>query len=560
MKKYFIKKLIFTFSVLSVSFLAAQNSPEKSEEKIILPEVTTTVSGDSLTAGKDAVPDFTSILPVQDENPPLPKLPGVKSSDTYSEPEADLTVAADKQIYAQGLIGGGFPGYFTGDFSVYKSSGAEPFLLRFSHLSQNGYGKHSARDGYFDSTTTLRGEKIFSVKNTMWNLSASYDRTTYGLQNKSPAFYEMNYQTVETSDFVRWFLPKGFSLALGFDGQWYNRYAGVPENSVDVILKQEENSDIITFNPSFESQWGNTNFNVFFDTSYTLEFLNDSEFVKYGSEEKNDVSSISRADFILGGSWTGKNLYIALKGGVAAGTEMGDNSVIPLAEASFEGKWNMPSMDRLLFVNVKGGIDSRLSLCSDLEKDFNFTTQTFLPYETSDWFAMINMTIPAGSKITIEGTSEFRKTAFNNGVWEADYDSPLYTKVYEFKQIDRSILTSKVNLSYLWKIFTVDFSWKSNYFHVPSNDYRNTFGATLSFQSETGKWGFEASAFEAVDKDADLCPVINVSGFIKLRDAIRFSLEIDDGVKLISRSGRDYGNSMYIKNSGSAKLLVKFFF
>ena len=77
MKKYFIKKLILTFSVLSVSFLAAQNSPEKSEEKIILPEVTTTVSGDSLTAGKDAVPDFTSILPVQDENPPLAKLPWV---------------------------------------------------------------------------------------------------------------------------------------------------------------------------------------------------------------------------------------------------------------------------------------------------------------------------------------------------------------------------------------------------------------------------------------------------------------------------------------------------
>ena len=47
------------FAAFCFSAFCQNNSAVSEDEQIILPEVTTTVSGDSLSAGKDALPDFS---------------------------------------------------------------------------------------------------------------------------------------------------------------------------------------------------------------------------------------------------------------------------------------------------------------------------------------------------------------------------------------------------------------------------------------------------------------------------------------------------------------------
>ena len=104
----------------------AQNSEE---EQIQLPEITTTISGDTVVAGKDAVPDFSRVVPAAGmEKNIMPKLPGERiSSGSEEEPVADFFFGEKKNVYAQGILGGGFPGDFIGDFSVYKTSSSNPF-------------------------------------------------------------------------------------------------------------------------------------------------------------------------------------------------------------------------------------------------------------------------------------------------------------------------------------------------------------------------------------------------------------------------------------------------
>ncbi|MCR5217132.1 hypothetical protein [Treponema sp.] len=549
-----MKKIaLLTATLICTAGLFAQTADE--EEKIILPELTTTVTGDSLTAGKDAVPDFSDVLPSESEDLPMPKLPGIQTGNVYDEPEADFSSASDKQIFANGLIGAGIPGYFTGDFSIYKSSGDNPFSLKFSHENQNGYGKHDVTEGYFDRRTLLSGEKTITTKNFVFDFSAAYDNSAYGLQEKSEAFYDINYQTVSTKDNIKWKLPYGFAFNLGGQAEWYNRYEGKNKDSVSSLLSQQEDGDVFFLNPVFKAQWENYGFNIAFLSDYQCEFFYNSESTA-GSE---DTSLISRGEFTLAFGWKNDFLKIAADGGVVVGNEIGGNTALPVFSLDFTGTFKAGSRD--LVIEATGGLLSELTKYSDAEKAYLFTASSILPSESTDWFGSLKLSLPIGSKLTLDAGTTFKKTAFGNGSWEADYSQTIGTEnLYGLTEKERTILISQAALSFSWKIFTVELEWKNNALHVPSNEYSNVIGGNLDFQSSLANWGFNAGLYETIGEDVDLCPVIKGGAFYKLRDSISLELAVDDVVKLIFRKDRDYGESIYLKRAGSAKILVHFFF
>lgn len=549
-----MKKIaVFAGALLCTAFIAAQSADE---ERIILPELTTTVSGDSLTAGKDAVPDFSEILPAESEDVPMPKLPGVQTGEIYDEPEADFSAASDRQIFARGVIGAGFPGFFIGDFSIYKSSGDNPFSLKFSHQSQDGYGKHDAVNGYFDRVTMLSGEKTITTKNFVFNFAASYDSSAYGLQEKSESFYDINYHTVYTKDSVKWKLPHGFALNLGAAGEWYNRYEGQNKGTDSQLYSQQEDADVFFINPEFKAEWCGYGFSTAFTSAYQGELLYDSEFE---DSCENDTSLVSRGEFALAFGWENSYLKIGAGGGVIVGNEIGDNAALPEFNLSFTGTFKLSGRD--LVIEAAGGLQSQLCRYSEVEKSFLFTSAEFLPSETSDWFGSVKLSLPIGSNLTLDAGTEFKKTAFGNGAWETDYSSPYAAaNLYGLEEKERTILTSQAVLSFSWKIFTVELDWKNNIMHVPSNEYSNVIGGSLDFQSSKAAWGFNASLHEVLGDDVDLCPIVSGGAFYKLRDSISLELAVDDVVKLLFRKDRDYGESLYLKRAGSAKILVHFFF
>ena len=85
-------------------------------ENVTLPDITTTISGEVVTAGKDAAPDFSKVIPVDKKDDSVLPVFTEENVSFDEEPVADFSFGEAKTIFAQGLVGGGFPGDFIGDF------------------------------------------------------------------------------------------------------------------------------------------------------------------------------------------------------------------------------------------------------------------------------------------------------------------------------------------------------------------------------------------------------------------------------------------------------------
>ena len=106
MKKIYKKSVFWTFPMLFLIPLSAQN--------IELPEVTTVITGESVTAGSDALPSFENVIvtPQNSEKESI-LLPEVTVSSNSIQKKSDEDYYK-KDIFAEGKIGGGFPTLFTG--------------------------------------------------------------------------------------------------------------------------------------------------------------------------------------------------------------------------------------------------------------------------------------------------------------------------------------------------------------------------------------------------------------------------------------------------------------
>ena len=119
--------LAFVFAVMYGTNLFAQS--------IELPEVTTVISGETEKAGQDTLPDFSDVLKLPKGSGGVePLLPEVETGAT-TEVAAGKTKPVEKSVYAEGLLGGGYPAFFTGNISVARTTGASPFKFSFEHDS-----------------------------------------------------------------------------------------------------------------------------------------------------------------------------------------------------------------------------------------------------------------------------------------------------------------------------------------------------------------------------------------------------------------------------------------
>ena len=150
MKRLYKKSFLILSLLTFAGFVYAQN--------IELPEVTTVISGETEKAEADALPDFSDLLstkPVSAGSGGLePVLPEVEASEN-TEIASVKTVTSDKSVYAEGLLGGGYPALFKGDIAVFRNVGESPFRFALSHDSAAGYASHSFTDGFSDRLTKI---------------------------------------------------------------------------------------------------------------------------------------------------------------------------------------------------------------------------------------------------------------------------------------------------------------------------------------------------------------------------------------------------------------------
>lgn len=556
-KKYAACVLAGTFVLAGFTSQAfAQTKTETTDDSsLVLPDISTTVSGDSIKSSPQSVPDFQDVVPaLEDSYAIVPVLPGVEESAVpFEKGTVSAGGAPEKEIYAEGQIGAGYPGFFSGVFSIYKDSEVDPFSLQFTQLTENGFGLHPASSGFFNSDTSLVGTKTFRWGALDLNVGGSFSSSNLGLQSLSTTFYNTSKQDFSTQDSIVWNLPNGFLLKAGVDAGYYIRYSGVKDSSA-VYIPQLANGTTLYAAPSATASWHNDMFSIAFDAGYTFQSIMSQ--VDYPSYKK----PLNRAEFGIDFDWTMRPFTAGLDASIVVGNKLGSASFLVPFTVNFAGEWAVNYCPASLTVNVEGGLESSSKMYSQLENEFQFAAAEYLPGESSDWYGLVQLGIPVMQNLAIETDITFKKSAFGNGTWEADYTTD-DNGLYKFNQVDRYLLDTDISGNFSWSMFNVEFGVNGHWMHVPSNDYRVSIAAAFSVLGDNGQWGADVSIREPIGNNGgDFIPVIGFGGFYRLGNSLRLALEVEDFAKLVSGTDRHYYGSQYFERAGNVTLLLKFFF
>lgn len=565
MKKIFLNTLLLFAAFTAFS---QTNQGEIVEEEIELPDVTTVVNGKTFTAGKDSVPDYTKILP--ESSAPqvqLPEMEGIKSQKNLPE-NTNRASEKSKDIYAEGELGAGYPFYFKGDFSIYRASGNSPFEIDFNHESAEGFAGEKSKEGYFARNTSVRGKKSFFGEYGKHSLEAEYKMSDDGLQLNSDAYSDMVKHTIWGKAGSDWETDRGLLISYGADAAWFNRYGEVMKDS-STSGDYLDSTKILDLNPYIGAGWKGYGFKAMFTTFYEFQANLDKSDNLYKAEDSSSAESSHRAKFDLDLSWQNDFLELGAEGALIVGSEIGSKDVVPAFTLKTDFKTESFTDDRFITIALRGGLDSYQSKIRELENKYKFAALPAIPTETTDWFAKIDLTVPVLTSFEAKGGLEFRKTAFGNGVWTANYSRSSLISIlngsgtsgiYAIRPEERTEFDTYLGFYADFSSLKAGAEWKSFWNDVPALEDAQKIKLSLEYQTLDAKWNLGTSTAIAFGKNADSCPDISGWAGVRLAPALSLAFEVNDVIKLFSGKSRDYAHSDYISTSGNAVLLVKFQF
>lgn len=560
MRKLLLSMIFIISGTLIFAQTAKKTQESEVEEEIELPDVTTVVNGKTFTVGKDSVPDYTKILP--ESSSPEVQLPVMKN-DSDAKKEAAVKNAPgqkSKDIYAEGELGAGCPFYFKGDFSVYRASGNSPFEIDFNHESAEGFAGKKSNEGYFARSTAVRGKQSLFTNSGKHRAEASYRMSDDGLQLKSATYSDMVKHTIYADAGSDWNLSNGILISYGADGAWFNRYGEIMKDT-EISGNFMDTTKIVDVNPYLGLGWAGKGFKIMLTSYYGFQ----GNLEKSGNileiENSSNRNASHRGQFKLGFSWANDFLTAGADGSLIIGTATGEKDILPAFTGIIDFKTESFTEGRFVTLSARGGLESYQEKIRNLENRYRFAVAPAIPTETTDWFSTVDLTVPVLSAFEAKAGFEFRKTAFENGLWEAEYDS----------QVPKSglyIIGAKERTEYDTNFgFFADFApvkagieWKAYWKDVPALSDEHKIKASVEYQSLNAKWNAGTSGALSLGKDADKCPDLSLWAGVRLAPALSLAFEVNDVIKLCNASSRDYAHSGYITTSGNAVLLAKFQF
>lgn len=541
MKNY---KGIFTFLIAGAgAFLLAPQF--LSAENIELPEVTTIITGESEKADSDALPDFTDVLKLPAGSGDIePLLPGTDASGT-DEVAATKMPAPEKTVFAEGYIGGGYPTLFMGNISVYRSSGDSPFRFVFDHDSAIGYSNHSLTENYSDRTTKLEINKAYKKNGLAWNFGGVYKTCADGLQgnvllNNQKVSY-LNRDSYKADGAISYEFSNGFVTGAQADFDFYNRYAEKTVSIIPTIAYME-------ISPELFAKWHGYGFEAGVSAKYT-----------YSDELSRTIAFTKghRAEFGINLQW--QNDYVRLYGKASAviGTSIKDNPVIVPFTVGIDSAFPVSFSNRRFVILAEGGIKSERIGLNQYEDKYKFTEINKNTNETSDWYGKLSLSVPVLSYFTAKLSGEYRKTVYDNGVFEPDYNDSVFS-IYNFKEKDHQLLITDFQLLFNYDNFSVSGGWHSNWLDQPALEYKQNVTLEIEYHNSDSRWGVNLSGQMGINDEIDI-PVICAGGFVRITPSVRAQLSVNDIIKLYKGETRVYAGK-YVSRGGSATLLVKFVF
>lgn len=511
---------------------------QETASQIELPDLTTVVTGSNEQQDIAPAPEFDDVLDMpQDSGDLEPVLPSASVEDE-TDPDSVEASESQKDIYAEGKIGGGYPASFTGDFQISRLYGADPFKISFVHDSASGFAGHSLSDGFNFSNTAIGVEKDFIRKSIRWGFAGRYEDIKNGLQSATEGIAANNQDSVGLSSSFLWNLSDELKLTFDAGSEFYYRFADMIKGS------SSEGASRITVDPKLGFLWNHKGLELGFEAQYNLEALNDI---------------CNRGQFDLNLSWSNEKIKLFAQAGVVVGNLIGEHPVIVPFAVGIDTSLPVYFSDRKLNLSLSGGLSSERKSTSRLEREFKFSVLQELAAETTDWFGRVNLLVPLKSSFTGTVSGGYARTALGNGIWTPDYsDANPAFGLYKFTARNRNQLYTDFAFTWKYKIFAATAKYHANWIDIPVLENRHTVSVSFALQSQKGLWGVNLDTDYLLDA-ADNKPIINLEGYVQASSAVQIVLSVNDMIKLLGAEERMYAGR-YVANSGNAMLLVKFLF
>lgn len=545
-----LKKYV-TLSVVLLCGIAAFAQTAQNNEQLELPDVTTVIDSENLKANKDALPDFKSVLEISGNSGTVTvELPDVDNQDTQVEVKTEKE-NAEKSIFAEGMIGGGYPFLFEGDFSVFRQSGNNPFKIAFNHESAAGYAGHALNDGYYDSLTSMDLEKTLTYNNFEWTVEGSYKRIENGLQNKADEVSSINQNLIGGNTEVLWSLPKGNSIGLGLSAKDYIRYANA--SSTTALADWVKQTQVFSLNPSAWYSWKGHGFETGVTADYSLDVFK---------------GAVNRGSFSGNFSWENKYVKLYSDLGIAVSNKMESSFAIPFV-LGVSSSIPVKFASRNLVIAAEAGAASERTDISELEQKYKFAGFDSLAGETSFFYGKLDFVLPVKNSFTTSLNVTYKNVAYNNGVYHPVYEYDSITNgLYGFEQSDYQLLYANLEFSYFYKMFSISTDLHGSFIdNLPLETFLG-FTVNTSVSSQTGKWGIDGS-FDFKLSDT---PKLDAGGFVRVSPAVKLVLQMNDILYLVKPyTFRFYGYNtgtilsgpgytQYLDRNGSVTLAMKFNF
>ncbi len=529
-----IKNVTFIcFLILCVNVLTSQEVNDN--EIIAVPDVSTAIGADAATIDTNAIPDFTTILPEPETDFLLTlELPDDAGINGENE-NAILDIIDASSFSVEGVVGGGFPGYFLGDIHVTQFSETNPFTIQFSHLSQNGLGKNPPSNGYTHSETVLFGDTTLFFNDTIsLDMSAEYETNSNGFQSKSPLFYLSANQFVDANLTLDILTKSFWNIGIFVGGSWNDSYLGHKASVPDDI---DTSTDALGIAGGF----------IFAKEFEKLSF-HSSVSHNYASINSDGVHRMALDVFA----------NIALQESLGLITSLGivyeENLHVPVLVPFTLGlDYSIPSIK----INVLGGMTSERIALSEVQKKYPFTHPITEVGERAQWFSEIGIDMPVFEAASFSAGAYFEKTAFNQGYLLPNYDyENIVTGLYEIGVEDVLRLDTNLGLSFPVGAFSLLTGWDAKWIDILPEENAHEIFVSASFTPENSIWGAQLSVVESFFED--YVPNISFSAFASLSSSFQLELRLEDFVKLVTSEDRTYAGK-YVTNSGFVGLFARLY-
>lgn len=202
---------------------------EPEEPEIILPSVVLEIEDLSIERVTAALPEDEELLPSE---PQLP-LPEAEELEVR-EPQLDLTlpptgssvfeIKEGKYLSAEAILGTGTANEFYSKISLFFLGERPEGKILFQHETIDGFSSESPGTGYNTREDTLDGYIDFDLKNSEFSFEGSFSELERGLQEKGSYFSKINR-----------FVDLGVSSAYRFN-DWFSLKGSISGSAANQVL------------------------------------------------------------------------------------------------------------------------------------------------------------------------------------------------------------------------------------------------------------------------------------------------------------------------------------